>query len=138
MKQKLIISSIFKFFVKRVCILYVVLIIVCFLSKHQRIPMIVALTLGVFFSLLRFGLLEAVLKHVGSSGNKNLAIITNLVIYLISLVVLAVMFVSAIRIGVYTFIAALVGSLSIIVIIMINAITEALGISKNQYGQKVK
>jgi hypothetical protein len=32
----------------------------------------------------------------------------------------------------------LIGSLSSIIIIMINAITEALGITKNQFGQKVK
>jgi hypothetical protein len=118
-------SNILKFFVKRVVILYIVLIVVCFLSKYQRIPMIIALTLGVFFSLLRFYLLDFVLRYLGASRNKNLAII-------------GVTIVLAVRIGIYTFIAALVGSLSIIIIVMINAITEALGITRNQYGQKVK
>jgi len=131
-------SNILRFFVKRICILYVVLVIVCFLSKYQRIPMIVALTLGVLFSLLRFGLLESVLKYLGASGNKSLAIVANLMIYLVSLVIMGVMVVLSMRVGVYTFLTALVGSLSIIIIIMINAITEALGITRNQYGQKVK
>lgn len=131
-------SNIIKFFVRRVCILYVALIIVCLLSKDQRIPMIVALTLSVFFSILRFALLESIIKFICASGNKNLAIIANLVIYLFSLVIIGVMVVLSMRVGVYTFIATLVGSLSIIIIIMINAITEALGITRNQYGQKVK
>jgi len=118
--------------------LYVVLIVVCFLSKYQRISMMVALTLCVFFSILRFGLLESVLKYLGASGNKNLAIIANLMIYVFSLAIIGVTVVLAMRIGVYTFLAALVGSLSIIIIVMVNAITEALGITRNQYGQKVK
>lgn len=133
-----IMSNILKFFIKRVCILYLVLIIVCLGSKYQRIPMIVALTVGVLFSILRFGLLESVLKYLGASGKKSLAIIINLVIYLLSLVIIGVMVVLAMRIGIYTFVAALIGALSITIIIMINAITEALGITRNQYGQKVK
>ncbi|WP_244648279.1 hypothetical protein [Ruminiclostridium herbifermentans] len=39
--------------------------------------------------------------------------------------------------GIYTFIAALIGSLSIVIVTIINAITEALGITKNQFGEKV-
>jgi hypothetical protein len=134
----LIKSDIFKFFVKRVCVLYFVLIIVCFLSKYQRIPMIVALTLSVLFSLLRFGILESVLRSLGNSGNKKSVIITNSVIYLFNLVIIGVMFVLAMRFGVHTLIATLVGTVSIVIVIMINAVTESLGITKNQYGQKVK
>ena len=130
-------SNILKFFVKRVCILYFVLIVVCFLIKYQRIPMMVALTLGVFFSLLRFGILEAALKSLGGTGKKYLAIVTNLMIYLFSLLVIGITIVFAAHFGVYTFIAALVGSLSIVIVIMINAITEALGITKNGFGEKV-
>ncbi|MHB8062365.1 MAG: hypothetical protein ACYDG2_07005 [Ruminiclostridium sp.] len=100
--------------------------------------MIVALTLSVFFSILRFGLLEAVLRSLGASGKKGFTIIATLMTYIFSLAIIGVTIVFAMRIGVYTFLAALVGSLSGIIIIMINAITEALGITKNQFGQKVK
>lgn len=138
MQQKLVISSLLRFFVKRVGILYGLLLIVCFLSKSQRIAMILVLTLSVFFSILRLALLEAILKILGDSGNKRLAIITNLVVYLFSLVVIGITLILAMRINFYTFIVALVGALSSVIIIMINAITEALGITRNQYGQKVK
>ncbi len=130
-------SNILKFFVKRVFILYAVLIVVCFLIKYQRIPMMISLTLGVIFSLLRFGILEAVLRYLGASGKKSLAIVTNLMIYLCSLLIVGITIVFAAHFGVYTFIAALVGSLSIVIVIMINAITEALGITNNGFGEKV-
>lgn len=131
-------SNILKFFVKRVSILYAVLIVVCFLNKSQRISMMVALTLGVIFSLLRFGLLEAILKYLSVSGKKSLAILVNLMLYLLSLVIIGVMVVVSMRFGIYTFLATLIGSLSTVIVIMINAITEALGITRNQFGQKVK
>ena len=134
----MVMSDILRFFVKRVCIIYLLLLIVCFLSKSHRIPMILVLTLSVFFSILRFAILEAVLKHLGNSGKKKLAIITNLVLYLFSLVVIGIMLILAMRISVYSFIIVLVGACSIVIIVMINAITETMGITRNYYGQKVK
>jgi hypothetical protein len=131
-------SDILKFFIKRVGILYILLLLACFLSKYQRIPMMVSLTLSVLFSLLRFGLLEFILRHLGGSGNKRLAVTASIVVYIFSLAVIGITIVFAIRIGVHTFFAALAGSLSVLAVLMVNAITEALGITKNQYGQKVK
>lgn len=131
-------SDILIFFVKRVCILYIVFFILCLLIKEQRISMLFALTAGILFSVLRFALLEAVLKLLGGGENKTIIIIINLVIYLFNLVIIGVMIVLAMQFGVLTLIATLVGTLSIPIIIMINAITEAFGITKNQYGQKVK
>lgn len=131
-------SELFSFFVKRVSILYVVSLILCFFINVQRVPMSVALTAGVLFSLLRFAVLESVLKHLIAVGNKRQAIITNLVIYLLNLVIIGITVVLAMQFGVYTLIAALAGTLSIQIIVMINAVTEAFGITKNQYGQKVK
>jgi len=100
--------------------------------------MLFALTAGMLFSVLRFTLLESVLKLLGSGENKTIIIIINLVIYLFNLVIIGVMIVLAMRFGVYTLIATLAGTFSIIIIVKINAFTEALGITKNQYGQKVK
>lgn len=130
-------SNILKFFIKRVCILYLVIIIVCFLSKYQRIPMIFALTLGTFFSLLRFWLLESMINYLSRSENKTLAIVISLMIYVFGLIVIGITVVFALNFGIYTFIAALMGSLSIVIVTIINAITEALGITKNQFGEKV-
>ncbi len=98
----------------------------------------VTFTVGVLMAVLRFGLLEMILGFLGTKQSKRLSIIVVLMSYAFSLAIVGITIVLAIRIGVYTFIAALIGSLSIIIIIMINAITEALGITKNQFGQKVK
>jgi hypothetical protein len=53
------------------------------------------------------------------------------------LIIIGITVVFAFNFGVYTFVAALIGSLSIVIVIIINAITEALGITKNQFGEKV-
>lgn len=138
MYKKTIMSEFFRFFVNRVGILYVGSLIICFFISESRLSMIFALTAGVLFSLLRFAVLESVLKHLISLGNKKQAIIAGLVIYLLNLVIIGITVTLAMQFGVYTLIAALIGTLSILIIVMINAVTEAFGITKNQYGQKVK
>lgn len=130
-------SSILKFFIKRVCILYFVLIVACFFCKYERIYIIVALTLSVLFSLLRFWLLESMINYMGNNGKKKLAIIVTIVMYILGLIIIGITAILALNFGAYTFIAALVGSLSIVIITIINGITEALGITKNGFGEKV-
>lgn len=100
--------------------------------------MIAALTIGVLISLLRFAVLESVLRHLLSIANKKQAVFINLVIYLLNLVIIGITVVLAMQFGIYPFLAALAGILSILIIVMINAVTEAFGITKNNYGQKVK
>lgn len=126
-----------KFFIKRVFILYFVLTIACFFSKYQRISMVFTLTLSVLFSLLRFWLLESMINYMGKNGKKTLAIIGSLMLYIFGLLIIGITAIFALNFGVYTFIAALVGSLSIVIITIINGITEALGITKNRFGEKV-
>ncbi|QNU66669.1 hypothetical protein EHE19_017770 [Ruminiclostridium herbifermentans] len=130
-------SNILKFFIKRVCILYILIIIVFFFSKYQKIPMIIALTLGSFFSLLRFWLLESMIKYLSKNSNKTFAIVISLMFYVFGLIIIGIIVVLSLNFGIYTFIAALIGSLSIVIVTIINAITEALGITKNQFGEKV-
>lgn len=131
-------SDILRFYVKRVCILYAVELIICFFFKGQSLSMGIALTLSTAFALLRLKVLETVFTHFFSSVSKNQAIMINIGIYLLNLVIIGITIVLAIQFGIPTIIAALVGTLSTLVITMINAITEAFGITKNQYGQKVK
>lgn len=134
---KIIMSDILRFFIKRVCILYLVLMGVCFLSTNQRISMMVALTLGVLFSLVRFGLLEWVITYLNSSVKKTITIVASIMIYVFGLLIVGITAIFALNFGVYTFLAALVGSFAVVIITMINAITEALGITKNRFGEKV-
>ncbi len=100
--------------------------------------MIAALTVGVLISLLRFAVLESVLRHLLSGANKKRAIAINIVIYLLNLVIIGITVVFAMQFGIHTFLAALGGILSSLFVIMLNAITEVFGITQNHYGQKVK
>jgi hypothetical protein len=139
MYKKPIMSEILKFFVKRACILYAIALIICMMISGDRILMILSLTVGVILSLLRFAVLESVFKHLLSSrASKKQAVAVSLVIYLLNLVIIGITVVLAMQFGIYSFLAVLVGTLSIIIITMINAVTEAFGITKNHYGQKVK
>lgn len=130
-------SNIFKFFIKRVGIFYLILVITCFFNKSQRISMLFFLTFSVLFSSLRFWLLESIINNVGKSGNKRLKIIISLILYILGLLIIGVLLVYALNFGIYTFVVTLVGSFSIVIITIINAITEALGITKNRFGEKV-
>ncbi|WP_242981137.1 hypothetical protein [Ruminiclostridium sufflavum] len=93
--------------------------------------------MGTFFSLLRFGLLETMINYMCRSGNKTLTIVASLMIYVFGLLVIGITTVFALNFGVYTFIAALAGSLSIVIVTVINAVTEALGITKNRFGEVI-
>ncbi len=130
-------SNTIKFFIKRVLVLYLVLLTACFFVKQHRLPMLIILTVSVVFSLVRFAVLESVLKHLGEGTNKTVAVVLNLVIYLFNLGIVTITFVLAVRFGVYTLLAALTGTLSVMIVIVLNTITETLGITKNQFGEKV-
>ncbi|EPR14480.1 hypothetical protein L323_00200 [Ruminiclostridium papyrosolvens C7] len=130
-------SNSIKFFIKRVLIVYLVLLTVCFFVKHHRLPIIIILTVSVIFSLLRLAVLESVLKHLGEGANKTVAVVLNLVIYLFNLGIITITFVLAVSFGVYALLAALTGTLSVMIVIVLNTITETLGITKNQFGEKV-
>lgn len=131
-------SNILKFFVKRVVVFYAIALIICMVVRGPKLVMIVALTAGVLLSLLRFAVLEAAFKNLLGLAGKKQSIIINLGIYLLNLVVIGVTVVISMQFGVNTLVAALVGILSVLIIVMINAVTEAFGITKNQFGQKVK
>lgn len=127
-----------KFFVKRVVVFYTIALIICMVVKGPKLAMTVALTAGVLLSLLRFAVLEVVFKHLLGLAGKKQAVIINLFMYLLNLIIIGVTVVLAMQFGVHTFVAALAGILSVLIIVMINAVTEAFGITKNHYGQKVK
>ncbi|WP_038274993.1 hypothetical protein [Ruminiclostridium papyrosolvens] len=82
-------------------------------------------------------MLESVLKHLGEGANKTVAVVLNLVIYLFNLGIITITFVLAVSFGVYALLAALTGTLSVMIVIVLNTITETLGITKNQFGEKV-
>ncbi len=131
-------SNIFRFFLKRACVFYTVALIICLAIGDQRLKMSVALTLGVLLSLLRLAIFDAILGVLIGQASKKQAVIISLVIYLLNLVIIGITIVFALQFGIQVFIAALAGILTIMIIVMINAITEAFGITKNHYGQKVK
>lgn len=130
-------SKMLKFFTKRVFILYVVLIVACFIMNNHRISMMLALTATTLFTLLRFALFEYLLTMI-QSRTKSKTVSLCVALYILNLSVIGITIVIAVKISVSTFFAALAGSLLLVIVLMVNALTEALGITKNQFGQKVK
>lgn len=127
-------SNILKFFVKRVCIFYAIALIICLIFSEHRLIMIAALTIGVLVALLRFAVLESVLRYLLGGANKKRAVIISIVIYSLNLVIIGITVVFAMQFGIHAFVAALGGILSVLFVVMINAITEAFGITQNHYG----
>lgn len=134
----MVMSKIMKFFVIRLCFLYVVQFGVCLIINYQTIAMVIALTVGMLASMVKFSLLELIIKNLSVKEKNKNAIMVSIVLYILSLLVIGVNIVMSLRSGAFTFAAALIGTLSVIIVIIINAITEALGITKNHFGQKVK
>ncbi len=130
-------SNSLKFFSKRLLVLYIVALIACFFAKSHTLAMIIILTISMIFSLLRLAVLESVLKHLGEGTNKTVAVVLNLVIYLFNLGIVTITFILAVGFGLYTLMAALIGTLAVMIVIVMNTITETLGITKNQFGEKV-
>ncbi len=127
-----------KFFVKRVCIFYLFGLIICLMVKGQRLEMIIALTSGVLLSIIRFAVLDSFFKRLLHGSSKNRAVVVVFVIYLLNLAIIGVTIVFAMQYGFFVFLAALSGMLSITFVLMICAVLNALGITNNHYGQKVK
>ncbi len=131
-------SNIMKFFVKRVCIYYLFGLILCLMVKGQRLEMILALTAGVLLSIFRFAVLESLFKHLLHGSKKGHVVIVVFVIYLFNLAIIGITIVYAMQYGLFVFLAALCGILSITFVLMICAVLNALGVTNNHYGQKVK
>ncbi|WP_242835596.1 hypothetical protein [Ruminiclostridium josui] len=87
--------------------------------------------------MLRLAAFDFVLKNLCNGVKKKVAVALNLVLYLFNLGIITITFVLALNFGVYTLLAALTGTLSVVIVIMVNTITETLGITKNQFGEKV-
>lgn len=134
---KKMMSNMLRFFVKRVFILYVVLIVACFLLNNHRISMVIALTATTLVTLLRFALFEYLLTMMQRrTKNKTFGLCVSL--YILNLAIIGALIVIAVKISIPTFFAALAGTFLLVVILMVNAMTEALGITKNHFGQKVR
>jgi hypothetical protein len=100
--------------------------------------MIFALSMSIFFSLLRFALAERILKSLSGGVKKSGVILISLLFYMSNIIIIGLIIVLSLKTGGYTFIASLIGTFWVVIIIIINSLTEALGITRNQFGQKVK
>lgn len=83
-------------------------------------------------------MLESVLKHLGNGLNRKSAVVLNLILYILNLGIIGLILGAALYAGTEVFFAALLGTLSVLIVLIVNVITEAMGITKNQFGQKVK
>lgn len=126
-----------KFLSIRAFILNIIAIALIFLFlDNNRYSMAVAVTAGVALSILRFAAFERILKIASVSKTKPFVMLISIIWYLLNLGIILVIFAKSIQISFTTLLAALLGTLSFLIIIVINTVTETLGITQNQFGQR--
>lgn len=126
-----------KFLSIRAFILNLLAIALIFLFlDNNRYSMAIAVTAGVALSILRFAAFERILIIAGVSKTKPFVMLVSIVWYLLNLGIILVIFAKSIQISFTTLLAALLGTLSFLIIIVINTVTETLGITQNQFGQR--
>jgi hypothetical protein len=132
-----IMSGLLRFLSIRCILLNLIAVVLTFLFfDNHRYSIAIAFTMGVALSVLRFAAFERILRVTTEATTKTFAILISIVWYLLNLGIILVLFAKSIQISFTTLIAALLGTLSFLIVIMINTVTEALGITKNQFGQR--
>lgn len=121
------------FILKRVLILYILLSILDLLLVKERWYGLGGLTVGALYSVIRFGLLEYTFASMLLKNRKTASIGSIVAISVFSIAALVTLLTLSIKLSIWFFTGAAVGILLVPAVIVINGITEALGISKNNF-----
>lgn len=111
---------------------YMILIIIAIVLFNNGWNIVVGLTCGTVFGVLKYiGMSKFILNIVFKEQKRSyLEVFTK---FLVSQVITALLLVVTLKINLRIFLGAVVGILLIPVIITINGLTEALGISHNNF-----
>jgi hypothetical protein len=121
------------FIVKRIIILYTLLVVLYLLLVRERWYALTGLTAGTLYSGLRFGLIEYSFSSLLSKNSKPIAVHILLLITIGSMTGLIVLLAISIKLNIWLFAGTVSGILTAPAVIAINGITEALGISNNNF-----
>jgi len=119
-----------KLLIKKSIPLFVVALLISLLLFYFNIRILLALTIGYIVSLIRLrGLSEMIKNMLSSTSISGPVVIKYFVIQLLTVVLL---FISSGK-SLQTFFAVFIGISITTLTIMINAVTEAIGITKNNF-----
>jgi hypothetical protein len=127
----------FIFIAKRVIIYYLLLAAADIVFIRQKWLLLIGLTAGAIFSLLRFGTNAAVYGGIPFAGAKikvnNLSAGTVIVIYAINQIILLPLLFISYKAGMAFFEGVVAGILLVPLVLFINSITEAIRVTHNNF-----
>jgi hypothetical protein len=134
-------SSVEHFILKRLLICFILLSIIDMVAIEKRWPVLIGLAAGTAVSAVKFcsnAAVYASLFGVKTQGIRGgLAQRTARVIFLLNQIILLPLLLIAYYIGQWVFWGFVAGILTIPMLIMLNSITEAFGITRNHFGERV-
>ena len=127
-----------RFFILRLIILSCVAIVIILITQRQNTFASILLFLaGVVLSGIRLSVLEYILKRLTNVCTKNQLVLQSIFWYVLSLLAIALLLIVSVRISISSMICALIGVLSLVIIVLLNTITEVTGVTHNQFASKL-
>ena len=127
-----------RFFIIRLVILSCVAILIIIITQRQStIAAIIFFLSGVVLSAIRISILEGILKRLTNICTKKQLVLQSVFWYILSLLAIALLLIMSARVSIVTMICALIGVLSLVIIVILNTITELIGVTHNQFGSKL-
>jgi hypothetical protein len=135
---KLLNGSLGRFIVKRVLICLILLSIIVIIVFDTKIPVLIGLLLGTTISVFKLGSNAWIISRIAGveqdGGRKKFSSNFSSVIYALTQIVSLLLLYMAYRINQWGFAGFAAGLLTVPFVLMINSITEALGITRNNFG----
>ena len=125
-------SSLEKFIAKRVLIIFGVLVILNLIFVSQRMYVMLGLIIGSVFGFMRFSSFGATISRL-VLHDKSSTIKETFIRYMVNHVAMIVLCAVSIKYSLWMFTGVIAGVLIIPGIIMINGITEGLGVTHNRF-----
>lgn len=126
-------SNIEKFIAKRVLFLVGILSLADILMVDQRWLALAGLLAGAIFGILRFGSLADVIMQLLARSNAQAAAKKSVLNYVFSFIVLIVLFSASLLYNGWFAAGMITGDLLVPFVIMVNGLTEGLGITHNNF-----
>jgi len=121
------------FVVKRSSVLYVFLILLDIIFVRQKWMAIAGLSLGGIFSVIRFDSTVYTSRNLLSQNNLALTARLSVLKYILTQIATILLLVTSLLLDMWFFFGVTAGILAIPLVIMINGVTEALGITHNDF-----
>jgi len=122
-----------KFIFRKVLILFFLLSILSLVFMQNKLIIVSGILLGTVFSLLRFSYMGntfySLLMLKNPSMNVNKSILRYIILQLFTIVFLVILA----KYNILYLVSSVVGILSVSLVVVVNSVTEGLGITKNNF-----